>query len=436
MGSAPDAPRKPFASSPELKSSGQPVGSLSPRLSRAVGKPAAPAAATLAKQSPVVAPAQEPAEPKIEELWAVDFGNEDRELTLPVLVESIRSGEVKNDTLVWRVGMSGWQSAAEVTELAVYFADSRAKPNASPFAGAEDDEKEVVAVASSSALDADVVTSAPTPAIKPAAPTLPTLPTAAAPTPAAAAPAGPPTGPRAAATPPALPAQAAHATPPALPAQVVTAPHASPQLVDHGPATPAAAPAPGAPGGPILSDVTALLRAQESRKKKAIIIGAALGVAVIVILLILMATSGGTSEAPPTESASTDTPLTISTKPRSTAAAGTAQAAPTAQGKSFSEMFAAAASANSGSVFDAEEARSVVEGATAQLAGCRGLGSQPGSVSVEVSFAPRGMAISAKVGPPYGGTPPGGCMESALKSLRVKPFSGASGSLKATLRLP
>jgi hypothetical protein len=360
-----------------------------------------------------------PAEPKLEELWAVDFGSEDRELTLPALIESIQRGEVKNDTLVWRVGMPGWQSAAEVAALAVHFTGTSPKPDAAAalFDAGDDDEKEVVAVASSSADDADVVTSAPTPAIKPA-------------TTAAAAPAAPPTpiaGPA---------APRAPAAPPALPAQAAPAPRAASPFPEPAAIAPAPAPAVplGAPGGPIPSDVSALLRAQAARKKKVIILAAVLGAAVVTILLVLMATSGGTSEAP-ASSATTETPLPIATKPTSRPTT-TEQPTPAPQGKSFSEMFAAAASANSGSAFDADEARKVVEGAVAQLASCRGFGSQPGSVSVEVSFAPRGMAIAAKVGPPYGGTAPGTCMESALKSLRVKPFSGASGSVKTTLRLP
>lgn len=447
-GGRPPPPRGPLGSAPNLKAGGQPVGSLSPRLSRAVGKP----------EPTPPKPSTPDAEPSIEELWAVDFGNEDRELTLPALVESIRRGEVQRDTLVWRVGMPGWQAAAEIPELGPHFAETPAKPgDENPFdfestnkvRTAAEKEKEIVAVSSSSALDADVVTSAPTPAAGPArpapaavAPAAPAAPVAPAAPTAPATVAAAPAAPRAPATPPALPAQQPT---PAAPRVVIPPPlpGGSPTAGTVEQPAPALAPM-GVPRhaaavpGPILSDVSALLRAQQARKKLAMLIAGGIGVVLVITLVVLMASSGGTSEAPAIDSASGETTATaISTRPKSTAAPTTGQTAPAPQTKSFSEMFAAAASANSGATaaFDAEDARRVVEGAATQLSNCRGSGALPGSVSVEVSFAPRGIAISAKVGPPYGGTAPGACMESALKSLRVKPFSGGAGTIKSSLHL-
>jgi hypothetical protein len=100
-------------------------------------------------------------------------------------------------------------------------------------------------------------------------------------------------------------------------------------------------------------------------------------------------------------------------------------------------MFAAAASANAGThdAFDNAAARSMVESLASRLSACREIGSKPSPLTVEVSFAPSGIAIGAKVGTPYGGTAPGGCMESALKSVRVKPFSGATATVKTSVQL-
>jgi hypothetical protein len=45
---------------------------------------------------------------------------------------------------------------------------------------------------------------------------------------------------------------------------------------------------------------------------------------------------------------------------------------------------------------------------------------------VKVTFAPSGNVTSAQVeGPPFAGTPVGGCIASAFRGAKVPPFSGA-----------
>lgn len=50
----------------------------------------------------------------------------------PLLMNKIRSGELKADTLVWRKGMSDWQPAGQVQELARMFAEANAGDPGTP----------------------------------------------------------------------------------------------------------------------------------------------------------------------------------------------------------------------------------------------------------------------------------------------------------------
>ncbi|MDX2050829.1 MAG: GYF domain-containing protein [Polyangiaceae bacterium] len=89
--------------------------------------PAPQRAAQAAK--PVAAPPPDPIEqvpsvppppssgPPLESLWAVDLPGSDAELPNDKLIAAIQEGRVSGETLVWRIGMSDWQSVKSLDVL-------------------------------------------------------------------------------------------------------------------------------------------------------------------------------------------------------------------------------------------------------------------------------------------------------------------------------
>jgi hypothetical protein len=52
-----------------------------------------------------------------EQPWTVHVGDDNRQLTLPAILEALRNGELLPTDFVWREGMADWQPIANVPEL-------------------------------------------------------------------------------------------------------------------------------------------------------------------------------------------------------------------------------------------------------------------------------------------------------------------------------
>lgn len=76
--------------------------------------------------------------------------------------------------------------------------------------------------------------------------------------------------------------------------------------------------------------------------------------------------------------------------------------------------------------FNRDAARSALNGAASSASGCAQKGGPTGRGRVTVTFSPSGQATQASVGPPFAGTPVGGCAAAAFKRASVPPFSGGA----------
>ena len=86
---------------------------------------------------------------------------------------------------------------------------------------------------------------------------------------------------------------------------------------------------------------------------------------------------------------------------------------------------APAAPSGGGNEFNRGAASSALGAAAGRAAGCRAPTDPSGTARVSVTFAPSGRATKAQVnGPPFAGTPTGGCIAAAFRSASVPPFSG------------
>ena len=78
-----------------------------------------------------------------------------------------------------------------------------------------------------------------------------------------------------------------------------------------------------------------------------------------------------------------------------------------------------------GTEFDRAAARSALSGAAAQASSCRKDGDPSGTATLTITFAPSGRVTSAQIqGPPFAGTPTGGCIASTMRRATVPAFSG------------
>lgn len=83
-----------------------------------------------------------------------------------------------------------------------------------------------------------------------------------------------------------------------------------------------------------------------------------------------------------------------------------------------------------GRAFDHAAATAALSAAADAARACKEDGGPTGNGKVEVAFAPSGDVTSATVeGPPFAGTPVGGCVASAFRGARVPPFDGSPVSI-------
>jgi hypothetical protein len=87
-------------------------------------------------------------------------------------------------------------------------------------------------------------------------------------------------------------------------------------------------------------------------------------------------------------------------------------------------------------VFDARAAESAINGAAQRAASCKQAGDPSGVAVVMITFSPSGRATTANIaGPPFAGTPTGGCIAATLRSARVPAFSGDFVTVKKTVKI-
>jgi hypothetical protein len=86
--------------------------------------------------------------------------------------------------------------------------------------------------------------------------------------------------------------------------------------------------------------------------------------------------------------------------------------------------------------FNAEAARAALASSVAQASACRKPGDPSGVAVVTITFSPSGRVTSATIGgPPFAGTPTGGCIAATLRRARVPPFTGDMVTVKKTVEI-
>jgi predicted Zn finger-like uncharacterized protein len=84
--------------------------------------------------------------------------------------------------------------------------------------------------------------------------------------------------------------------------------------------------------------------------------------------------------------------------------------------------------------FDRAAAAAALGATAAQASACRKDGDPSGIASVVITFAPSGRVTSANVsGPPFAGTPTGGCIAAALRKARIPAFDGDRVTVSKTI---
>jgi hypothetical protein len=84
--------------------------------------------------------------------------------------------------------------------------------------------------------------------------------------------------------------------------------------------------------------------------------------------------------------------------------------------------------------FDRDAARNALASAAAQASSCRKEGDPSGTANLTVTFAPSGRVTSAQLqGPPFSGTPTGGCIASTMRRASVPAFSGDYVTVSKTI---
>jgi cytoskeletal protein RodZ len=78
-----------------------------------------------------------------------------------------------------------------------------------------------------------------------------------------------------------------------------------------------------------------------------------------------------------------------------------------------------------GTEFDRSAAVSALKSAAVQASSCRKDGDPSGSATLTITFAPSGRVTSATIqGPPFAGTPTGGCIASMMRHAQIPSFDG------------
>lgn len=84
--------------------------------------------------------------------------------------------------------------------------------------------------------------------------------------------------------------------------------------------------------------------------------------------------------------------------------------------------------------FDKAAATAALTASVGQASACRKEGDPSGVASVVVTFAPSGRVTSANIsGPPFAGTPTGGCIASTLRKTRIPAFDGERVTVSKTV---
>lgn len=140
--------------------------------------------------------------------------------------------------------------------------------------------------------------------------------------------------------------------------------------------------------------------------------------------------SGGTTPTGPgptgANTGKTPDPKATASSAPTAAPTATQTAAPTATAPPAAE----------GAEFNRAAAMSALSAAAGAAKGCKKPDGPTGSGKVKVTFAPSGNVTSAQVeGPPFAGTPVGGCVASAFRGARVPPFSGAPVSVSKSFSI-
>lgn len=156
-----------------------------------------------------------------------------------------------------------------------------------------------------------------------------------------------------------------------------------------------------------------------------------------------VATAAVTTPSEPVPSASIAAPLPTQAKPtRSTNAKAhadrpTASAAPASEAPARPAAQAAPTPHEPvGAGFDRAAAVSALATQAAQASKCRKDGDPSGTATVTITFAPSGRVTSANVsGPPFAGTPTGGCIAAALRRAHIPPFDGEKVTVSKTVTI-
>jgi hypothetical protein len=92
---------------------------------------------------------------------------------------------------------------------------------------------------------------------------------------------------------------------------------------------------------------------------------------------------------------------------------------------------------DAGAAFDRSAAAAALNAAASSAASCRKPGDPSGIAQVSVTFATSGRATNAIVnGPPFAGTPTGGCIAAALRRATVPPFGGDRVTVTKRITIP
>jgi len=84
--------------------------------------------------------------------------------------------------------------------------------------------------------------------------------------------------------------------------------------------------------------------------------------------------------------------------------------------------------------FDKAAAAAALNASAGQASACRKEGDPSGIASVVVTFAPSGRVTSANIsGPPFAGTPTGGCIAAALRKTKIPAFDGERVTVSKTV---
>jgi len=90
--------------------------------------------------------------------------------------------------------------------------------------------------------------------------------------------------------------------------------------------------------------------------------------------------------------------------------------------------------AEPGTEFDRAAAIAALKAAAAEASTCRKDGDPSGTATLTITFAPSGRVTSANIqGPPFAGTPTGGCIANAMRHAHVPAFSGDRVTVNKTI---